>query len=79
MRLVEESCGTELAIPERLEETILWCLQKDPGDRPSSVLELKTALSEIDLDRDWTQADAEAWWKRHGLDPSGKFHDIEPI
>ena len=75
---VPPSNRTELVVPHKLEETILWCLEKDPGDRPSSVLELNTVLSEIGLQKEWTQADAEEWWKGHGLNLKEDFTVVGP-
>lgn len=64
---VPPSKRTELDLPRRLEELILWCLAKDPANRPSSALEFRQALADCRLEETWTQVRAEAWWKGHGL------------
>jgi len=64
---IPPSQRSELAVPDTFEKVILWCLEKDPETRPSSVLELKQALLQCKLEKRWTQRDAEAWWRNHGL------------
>jgi hypothetical protein len=66
---VPPSKRTEYELPESLEEIILWCLEKDPGKRPASALELKVRLEELDFSGGWTQQRAGAWWEQH--QPSG--------
>ena len=66
---------TELDVPEELERTILWCLEKDPADRPQTTSELDAALAECQLTDRWTERDAAAWWDLHGgLATSGSEH-----
>ncbi len=52
-------------IPDRLEQIVLACLEKAPGKRPSSALELWSALGEVSLTAPWTTERAEAWWREH--------------
>jgi len=59
------SWRTELAIPLELEEIILSCLAKDPDERPQTVEELSRRLAAVPLERRWSQARAERWWKAH--------------
>jgi eukaryotic-like serine/threonine-protein kinase len=49
-------------IPEQLEDIVLACLAKNPGDRPSGATELSRQLAAIDL-TPWTQEEARAWWE----------------
>jgi len=59
------SWRTELAIPLELEDIILSCLAKDPDERPQTVEELSRRLAAVPLERRWSQARAERWWKAH--------------
>jgi len=59
---VPPSRRTEREIPAALEEVIMDCLRKKPGERPSSAEELAERLSGVDV-RAWTQKDAQSWWQ----------------
>ena len=54
-----ERLGT--AIPPVLEDTILSCLEKDPGLRPRDAQALIDALDAAGVEP-WTEANARAWW-----------------
>jgi serine/threonine-protein kinase len=56
---------TEIEVPQRLEEIILSCLEKDPDDRPQNVDELDDALGGVPLDEEWTEDRAREWWSVH--------------
>jgi eukaryotic-like serine/threonine-protein kinase len=49
-------------IPQRLEDVILACLAKEPGDRPPDAGDLSRRLAEAEVPP-WTQVDARAWWE----------------
>ncbi len=53
-------------LPEDLEEIILRCLEKKPGGRFQSAAELDQALAECSCADDWSQAQADDWWRWHG-------------
>jgi DNA-binding NtrC family response regulator/putative methionine-R-sulfoxide reductase with GAF domain len=59
---------SELPIPRELETLLLTCLEKEPGRRIASALELETRLSRVPLPQPWTQADARDWWETHDPD-----------
>ena len=62
---VRPSDRSELPIPRRLDDLIMACLEKDPGNRPQDAGELfQLACGCRDCDT-WTQARAEAWWRAH--------------
>jgi serine/threonine-protein kinase len=50
-------------VPSDLEAIILWCLAKDPADRPQDVSELAQALEACIDAGTWVEADAERWWR----------------
>ena len=56
------STRTEQPIPPALDDLVLACLAKDPGDRPRSVDHLSERLASIPWDRPWTDARAREWW-----------------
>lgn len=65
-RPMPPSRRTETHIPEDLERLVLWCLEKDPDDRPPSAEELADRLAACDGHGAWTQASARTWWQQHG-------------
>jgi DNA-binding NtrC family response regulator len=56
---------SELRIPERLEEVVLACLEKEPDRRPRSAIDLWHLLGDVPIENPWTQERAESWWREH--------------
>jgi eukaryotic-like serine/threonine-protein kinase len=56
---------TELAIPPALEEIVLDCLAKNPGDRPQTADQLAARLATVPLTPGWSDSRAREWWDRH--------------
>jgi tRNA A-37 threonylcarbamoyl transferase component Bud32 len=54
------------ALPPELEALLLELLAKDPGSRPQDAAEVATRLHAMPCAAEWTEADAAAWWERHG-------------
>jgi CheY-like chemotaxis protein len=48
-------------VSKKLEDTIRACLEKNPRHRPKSAADVCAALPE----REWSQREAGAWWKRY--------------
>ncbi len=74
-------------VPERLEQIVMDCLEKAPGKRPATALELWRRLGEVPLESPWTPERAESWWRENlpdlagagpGDDPSGEL-SLDPI
>jgi serine/threonine-protein kinase len=56
---------SELPVPRELDDLVMACLQKDPNLRPPDASALfKMACSCRGRD-EWTQDQAELWWKAH--------------
>ena len=55
---------TDAPIDPLLEAIIMKCLAKQPGERHSSAAELRAELRTV-ATKDWTDADARAWWKQY--------------
>jgi len=53
---------SKLAIPVGFDRIVALCLEKDPADRPQSAAELADMLRECEIDEDWGEAEAKAWW-----------------
>ncbi|HEY1305816.1 MAG TPA: serine/threonine-protein kinase [Vicinamibacterales bacterium] len=56
---------TELPVPKELDDLIMACLQKDPKRRPQSAGELFRMACNCRGRDEWTQDQAEQWWKAH--------------
>ena len=55
---------SEMPIPRALDELVMACLAKRPGDRPQSSKELSLRLAAVDVE-EWTQERARQWWDTH--------------
>jgi len=62
-----------IAIPDRLEQIVLACLEKAPENRPQSALELWRQLGEVSLEKPWSVERAESWWREHSSRSSGAW------
>lgn len=51
------------ALPGELEELVMSCLRKSPGQRPDTAA-LSESLDALDVGA-WTTADAARWWEQH--------------
>lgn len=46
-----------------LDELVLSCLRKKPGERPVSARELCDRLARCEVETAWTREDARSWWE----------------
>ena len=72
MQIVARHTSSEPTPPSRhsrfdvsptLDELVLACLKKKPGDRPATARELCARLSECEVETGWTHDDATSWWE----------------
>jgi len=63
------SSRTEQVIPPELDELILACLEKEPGDRPQSVDVIAERLMQSPVPEPWNEARRQRWWATHLPDP----------
>jgi serine/threonine-protein kinase len=63
--VVPPSLRGELEVPEDLERIVLWCLAKEPGQRPASARELEQALARCACGGDWDNEAAGRWWQMY--------------
>lgn len=59
---------SELPIPAQLDDIVMRCLEKDPGERYQSVGELEEAIAAIEFEDPWTHLKAAEWWSLHAPD-----------
>ena len=57
------------AVSAELEAALLACLEKSRAKRPQTARDLAALLDRAPTARQWTLADAEAWWGRHERSP----------
>lgn len=66
------------AVPSRLVQVIMKCLEKKPEDRFANVRLLQQALIDCETDDVWNAEKAAHWWKHHGC-PHKKKLDAEVL
>jgi serine/threonine-protein kinase len=54
---------TEMPIPPALDQLVMACLAKNPGNRPQSAKELSRKLTDITGLEPWTDDRAREWWE----------------
>jgi transcriptional regulator with GAF, ATPase, and Fis domain len=68
---VPPSERSELPVPEQLDAILMMCLEKDPAKRPSSALQLDSALARVRCEAAWTSERAQSWWDAHAPEVPG--------
>jgi serine/threonine-protein kinase len=59
------SARVSTPIPRSVDALVLACLEKDPVRRPQDALALSKRLAECEAAGDWSNAQAELWWRAH--------------
>ena len=62
------SARSEIPVPRQLEAILMKCLEKDPGKRTPSALELESELARVPCEEPWTTSRAREWWSVHAPD-----------
>jgi serine/threonine-protein kinase len=74
---IPPSQRTELPIPRELDDLVMACLSKNPGDRPQNAERLFSMTQECACGG-WDQRAARAWWERHLPELTGSLSIHEP-
>ena len=53
-------------LPPELESLVARCLAKERDARPGGIDQVQEVLARLAREHPWTEADARAWWQRHG-------------
>lgn len=64
-------------VPPALDEVILACLQKDPNNRPQSMVEISEALGRIEV-TPWNPDRARRWWVQNPPSRRPKIPSADP-
>ena len=62
---VPPSTRTELPVPAELDDLVMRCLRKEPGERFQAADELARALAAVPFAERWSDVQAAQWWERH--------------
>ena len=60
------STRTKLPVPSAMDEIILACLAKQPGERTQTAAELARKLRAVEMEFPWDDERAHRWWQVHG-------------
>jgi serine/threonine protein kinase len=63
---VAPSSLPNVQVSPQMEAILLHCLEKEPGQRPATVAQLKQALLASPEAGQWDEACRAAWWSEHG-------------
>lgn len=55
-------------IPADLENCVLKCLAKQPGNRFTTVNEVLASLAQCECSEEWTEAEAARWWQSRDIE-----------
>ena len=62
---VAPSRVADVLIPAELDRLVLRCVEKNPGNRPQTAMELRELFDAVPLETPWTTERAKEWRKKH--------------
>jgi serine/threonine-protein kinase len=75
---IKPSLRVDRPIPEDLEQLILACLEKQPGQRPQSAQLLQDALGGLKDAGGWSPVDVRAWWSGYAGGKAAAARAVAP-
>lgn len=65
-------------IPADVDQIVLKCMAKQPGDRFANARALKESLQRCSVADQWGTEQADQWWKMHDANPAQNVRKSEP-
>ncbi|HYM99847.1 MAG TPA: hypothetical protein VET25_08880, partial [Aestuariivirgaceae bacterium] len=61
------AANAKYPVPAAFDELIARCLEKNPNQRPATVIQVMETLDALLADNPWTIEQINAWWKKNWL------------
>jgi serine/threonine protein kinase len=76
---VQAMASLHSGVPADVEAVVLRCLEKDPANRWPDARSLEHALASCACANEWTEEDAESWWREQRGEPAVKPSVLTPV